>query len=54
MKTNAAAIGAKIEIPIKIKYHLGTFDRSTNSTIREITRIKKKINEKTIVNIEAI
>ena len=43
-----------METAINIKYHLGTFDRSTNSTIKEITKIKKKINEKTIVNIDAI
>lgn len=54
MKTKAAAIGARIETVINVKYHLGTFDRSTNSTINEITKIKKKINEKTIVIIEAI
>ena len=54
MKTKAANIGAKIETAIKVKYHFGTFDRSTNSTIKEIIKIKKKINEKTMVNIEAI
>jgi hypothetical protein len=54
MKINAAAIGAKIETAIKEKYHLGTFDCSIISTIKEMTKIKKKINEKTIVIIEPI
>jgi hypothetical protein len=54
IKTSAATIGAKIETAINVKYHLGTFERSTNSTIKEMIKIKKKINEKTIVNIEAI
>lgn len=47
-------MGAKMETAINVKYHFGTFDRSTNSTINEIIKIKKKIKEKTIVNIEAI
>jgi len=54
IKTKAATIGAKIEMAIKVKYHFGTFERSTNSTINEINKIKKKINVKTTVNIEAI